>query len=435
MKRRTLLQLPAAALLSSHLKAETPYIPADSNLAARRWFQDARFGMFIHWGVYSVLGKGEWVMNNDHLSIAEYAKVPPQFNPVQYDPAAWVALAKNAGMRYITITSKHHDGFGMWATEQNKWNIVTATPYAKDVLKPLADECRKQDIRLFFYHSHLDWHSPDYFPLGRTGHDAGRPASGNFDHYLRYMDAQLTELLTRYGDVAGIWFDGMWDKPDADWHLRRTYDLIHKLQPAALVGNNHHLAPKEGEDFQMFERDLPGQNAGGFSGNSKVGDLPLETCDTMNGAWGYNATDKRFKTPKQVVHYLAKAAGNNANLLLNIGPKPDGTIQDEFIKTLREVGVWTKANGESIYGTRGGPVSPRPWGVTTERENKVYVHVLDWPDPILSMPQLPRKVENATVLAGGQPVKITNLDGTMLVDLSGITRDPIDTVLVLKIAG
>ena len=434
MTRRTLLKLPVAAAASLQLKADDPYVPAPQNLAARQWFQDARFGMFIHWGVYSVLGKGEWVMNNDHMPISEYSKIPARFNPAQYDPAAWVALAKSAGMHYITITSKHHDGFGMWATSKNKWNIVDSTPYGKDVLKPLADECKKQGLKLFFYHSHLDWHSTDYYPLGRTGHDAGRPAGGDFDRYLQYMDAQLTELLTNYGDVAGIWFDGMWDKPDANWQLRRTYDLIHRLQPAALVGNNHHRAPNPGEDFQMFERDLPGQNAGGFSGEAKVGDLPLETCDTMNGAWGYNASDKKFKTPKQIVHYLAKAAGNNANLLMNIGPKPDGTIQNEFVTTLQGVGAWTRANGESIYGTRGGPLTPRSWGVTTMRENKVYAHLLDWPDRLLTIPKLPKAVRSAASLVGSAPVKVTEADDSLILDLAGIPRDPIDTVIVLETA-
>src|SRR5579862_7365578 len=234
MRRLFLLAL----LLSAAAAAQT-YQPADSNLQARTWFQDAKFGMFIHWGVYSVLGKGEWVMNNDKIPVSEYEKLAPQFNPTEFNAAEWVSLAKAAGMKYITITSKHHDGFAMFATKQNKWNIVDATPYAKDPLKMLADECHKQGIKLFFYHSQLDWHNPDYFPLGRTGHSAGRPSGGNWNRYLDYMDAQLTELLTNYGDVAGIWFDGMWDKPDADWQLARTYSLIHKLQPAALVGSNH----------------------------------------------------------------------------------------------------------------------------------------------------------------------------------------------------
>lgn len=426
-----MLSLAAAAVTAKGAQGSA-YRPAEQNLQARQWFQDAKFGLFVHWGVYSVVGKGEWVMNNTHMSVADYEKLPSQFNPVNYDPAAWVSLAKQAGMRYITITSKHHDGFAMWGTKQSKWNIVDATPYGKDVLKPLADECRRQGLRLFFYHSHLDWHHPDYFPLGRTGHDSKRPEGGDFNRYLNYMDAQLSELLTNYGEVAGIWFDGIWDKKGADWRLRSTYDLIHKHRPAALVGNNHHLAPFEGEDFQMFEKDLPGQNNTGFSGEAKIGNLPLETCDTISGAWGYNATDNKFKSSQQLIHYLVRAAGNNANFLLNIGPKPDGTIQDEFVTRLKEIGAWLSKNGESIYGTRGGPITPRSWGVTTQKANKTYVHLLDWQDELLVLPRFPKPAKKATLLATGQPVGLQEVDGGVLLHLPPGARNPIDTVITLE---
>jgi alpha-L-fucosidase len=433
MTRRSLLALGATAAASRLLGADDPpYHPAPENLRARDWFQDAKFGLFIHWGVYSVLGKGEWVMNNTQMSVREYEKLPAQFNPVKYDPAEWVTLARQAGMRYITITSKHHDGFAMFGTKQSKWNIVDASPYGKDVLKPLSEECRRQGLRLFFYHSHLDWHHPDYYPLGRTGHYSGRPEGGDFNRYLDYMDAQLTELLTGYGDIAGIWFDGIWDRRDADWRLRRTYDLIHTLRPAALVGNNHHLTPFAGEDFQMFEKDLPGKNTAGFNAESKIGNLPLETCETISGAWGYNSDDRNFKSTEQLIHYLAKAAGNNANFLLNVGPKPDGTIQDEFRTRLQEMGTWLGENGESIYGTRGGPITPRPWGVTTQRANKTYLHVLDWPDNLLVLQGLPKPVKKASLLSSGRPVKLQLLDGGLLLDLPKADRDPIDTVVVLE---
>jgi alpha-L-fucosidase len=233
------------------------------------------------------------------------------------------------------------------------------------VLKALAEECEKQGIKLFFYYSQLDWHHPDYYPRGQTGRDAGRPDSGDFNRYIDFMNAQLTELLTNYGPVAGIWFDGWWDRPDANWRLAETYALIHRLQPAALIGSNHHRAPNPGEDFQMFEKDLPGHNTAGFSGEAEIGDLPLEYCDTISGAWGFNINDRRYKDTKTLVHMLVRAAGYNSNLLLNVGPMPDGRIQPEFAERLRDVGAWLAAHGESIYGTRGGPVTPRPWGVTT----------------------------------------------------------------------
>ena len=414
------------------LWAADPYRPTPENLQARQWFQDARFGLFIHWGVYSVLGDGEWVMNQRKMPVQEYEPVAARFNPTQYNPTEWVALAKQAGMKYITITSKHHDGFAMWDTKQGTWDIMDSSPYRKDVLKALADECRKQGLKLFFYHSHLDWHHPDYFPLGRTGQASNRPAGGNFNRYLDFMDAQLSELLTNYGDVAGIWFDGIWDKKDADWRLRQTYDLIHRLQPAALVGNNHHLKPYQGEDFQMFERDLPGQNSAGFSGEAQIGALPLETCDTINGSWGYNANDKKLKTTKQLVHYLVRAAGNNANFLLNVGPRPDGTLQPEFVERLREMGAWTSRYGDTFYGTRGGPIPARNWGVSTQKGNKVYLHVLDWQDEWLAVPSLPREGMKATLFATGAAVETRTIPGATLVRLPTSGRDPIDTVIVLQ---
>ncbi|MBK7927231.1 MAG: alpha-L-fucosidase [Bryobacterales bacterium] len=404
------------------------YTPAPENLKAREWFQDARFGMFIHWGVYSVLEDGEWVMNNRKMPISEYEKLPPKFNPVKFNAAEWVALAKAAGMKYITITSKHHDGFAMFATKQSKWNIVDATPYKRDPLKELAEECRKQGIKLFFYHSHLDWTHADYYPRGRTGQASGRPQSGDFNKYLDFMDAQLTELLTNYGPIGGIWFDGWWDKRDANWRLEQTYRLIHKLQPAALVGNNHHVKPFEGEDFQMFEKDLPGKNTAGHSADSVIGNLPLETCDTINKAWGYNAKDKSLKSTKDLIQYVVRAAGYGANFLLNVGPKPDGTIQEEFTVRLKEIGQWMKANGETVYGTRGGPVSPRNWGVTTQTATKVYVHVLDWQDEMLAVPSL-GKVKNARLL-NGQKVEMAAAGSGVMFKLPG-QRDALDTIIVL----
>jgi len=420
--------LLAGLLAAVAMAGAQTYTPAPENLKAREWFQDARFGMFIHWGVYSVLEDGEWVMNNRKMPISEYEKLPPKFNPVKFNAAEWVALAKAAGMKYITITSKHHDGFAMFATKQSKWNIVDATPFKRDPMKELAEECRKQGIKLFFYHSHLDWTHADYYPRGRTGQASGRPQSGDFNKYLDFMDAQLTELLTNYGPIGGIWFDGWWDKRDANWRLEQTYRLIHKLQPAALVGNNHHVKPFEGEDFQMFEKDLPGKNTAGHSADSVIGNLPLETCDTINKAWGYNAKDKSLKSTKDLIQYVVRAAGYGANFLLNVGPKPDGTIQEEFTVRLKEIGQWMKTNGEAVYGTRGGPVGPRNWGVTTQTATKVYVHVLDWQDEMLAVPSL-GKVKNARLL-NGQKVEMAAAGAGVMFKLPA-QRDALDTIIVL----
>jgi alpha-L-fucosidase len=432
MKTKTIRLLPTllAALLWNSAALAQNYQPSESNLKARQWFQDAKFGLFIHWGVYSVPGRGEWVMENEKIPVSEYEKFAPLFNPTEFSASDIVSLAKAAGMKYITITSKHHDGFAMFATKQNQWNIVDATPYAKDPLKQLAEECRKQGIKLFFYHSQLDWHNPDYFPLGRTGHSAGRPEGGDFNRYLQFMDAELTELLTNYGDVAGIWFDGMWDKPDADWQLQRTYGLIHKLQPAAMIGSNHHHAPFDGEDFQMFEKDLPGANTAGFNQTS-ISQLPLETCETVNGAWGYNQKDKNFKSVPDLIHYLVRAAGSNANFLLNIGPMPTGKVQPEFIERLRAMGQWLVKNGDTIYGSRGGPITPRSWGVSTQKRNVVFLHVLDWKDEYLALPDLPG-IAVAHLFGSNAPLELKTLTGGLLLRLPKESRDPIDTIVVLE---
>ena len=425
------LAVSIAALSTLPGQAQSGYRPSAANVTAREWFQDARFGLFVHWGVYSVLGDGEWVMNNRKIPIADYEKLPAQFNPVMFDPVEWVALAKAAGMKYITITSKHHDGFAMFDSKVSDWDIVDRTPYKKDVLKMLADECHRQGVKLFFYHSQLDWHHPDYYPRGRTGHDTGRPESGEWYRYLDYMDAQLQELLTGYGEIGGIWFDGWWDKPEADWRLAKTYSLIHRLQPAALVGSNHHRRPNPGEDFQMFEKDLPGRNTAGFNEQSEIGDLPLETCETMNNAWGFNLTDRAYKSTKDLVRYLVRAAGNDANFLLNVGPMPNGKIQPEFESRLREMGEWLSRYGESIYGTRGGPVTPRPWGVTTHKGSTVYLHVLDWPDETLSLPKLPGKVTSGRFVKDGSRAAFVEDTAGVRVTIPAAIRDETDTVVAL----
>jgi alpha-L-fucosidase len=372
-------------------------------------------------------------MNNRKMTVAEYEPLAARFNPTRFDAAAWVALAKAAGVRYITITSKHHDGFAMFDSRLTDWDIVDRTPYKKDVLKQLAEECRRQGIRLFFYYSQLDWHHPDYFPRGQTGRTAGRPDAGDWYKYLDYMDGQLTELLTNYGPLAGIWFDGMWDRPDADWRLDRTYSLIHRLQPQALVGSNHHHRPFPGEDFQMFEKDLPGRNTAGFN-QTEISSLPLETAETINNSWGYNSSDKNFKSARELVRYLVRAAGNDANFLLNVGPMPDGEIQPEAVTRLREVGAWLRRNGESVYGTRGGPVAQQPWGVTTNRGSRVYVHVLDPPGDTLSLPRLPRRVARARLLADGSRVSYTQDASGLRLKLPARAADDYDTVVVLELA-
>jgi alpha-L-fucosidase len=425
--------LLAAVLLLSPLRIARPQatsVPAE-RLAAREWFRQAAFGMFIHWGVYSQLGAGEWVMQNKEIPATTYEWLASEFNPIKFDAREWVSLARAAGARYITITSRHHDGFSMFATKATPYNIVDWTPFKRDPMKELAEECRRQGIKLFFYYSQLDWHHPDYFPRGGTGKASGRPESGDWTRYIAFMNQQLTELLTNYGPIGGIWFDGMWDKPSADWHLADTYALIHRLQPAALIVPNHHGAPLPGEDVQTFEQDLPGANTAGFN-TTTIGNLPLETSLTMNDSWGFNITDRHWKSVPQIIAYLVRAAGSNANLLLNIGPRPDGTIQSEAAQRLREVGRWLQTYGTSIYNTSGGPVSPRPWGVTTQRGDTVFVHVLDWRDRLIAIPLVGLRVSRATMLGSAEPLDFEQtLVGLRLTLPNGGAGEP-DRVIVLS---
>jgi alpha-L-fucosidase len=411
------------------------YQPSPENLQARREFQDMKYGMFIHWGVYSVLGDGEWVFHNRRLKVDEYNRLPAFFDPEKFDAKTWVSLAKAAGMRYITITSRHHDGFAMFDSKVSDWNIVARTPYKKDPLKMLADECHRQGIKLFFYYSQLDWHNPDYYPRGATDWPNGRPDHGDWNAYLdTYMDGQLTELLTNYGPIGGIWFDGMWDKPNADWHLDKTYALIHKLQPATLIIPNHHQTPRPGEDVQTFERDLPGQNTAGFNTKYVSTDLPLESSDTLNNSWGFNIGDSNYKSTAEIERRLVRAAGNNSNLLLNIGPYPNGEIDPQFVTRLEAVGEWLAKYGDSIYGTRGGPVPAGDWGVTTQKEDKIYVHVLNWGSPLLALGPIQGKIAAAHQLIDGSPITFThNPDGVVL-KLPPAQKDDPDRVIVLRVS-
>jgi len=429
-------------LLLSGCSGKIANSPADLRKQKAQWFQDAKFGMFIHWGIYSIPAKGEWVMHNDRITIEEYEKLAPKFNPVLYDPAEWVKIAKDAGCRYITITSKHHDGFAMWDSKVTDWDIIDRTPYGKDILRMLADECKKQNMPLFFYHSHLDWRHPDYFPRGRTGKYSGRPEHGNFDRYIDFMNSQIAELCSgRYGKVAGFWFDGWWDqqmektekKTYVDWRLEETYSLIHRLQPQALIGNNHHVQPFPGEDFQMFERGVPGK--GKFSEVNFVSTLPLETCDTINGAWGYNANDKDFKSKTELIHYLVRTAGYNANFLLNVGPMPDGRIQPEFVQRLKEIGKWLAQNGESIYGTTSGPMPPQDWGVTTQKKDDVYVHILKAPaDNKVSMPNMAGiEIQKAWLMQSSKAVTFSRKNDRLELKIPENSTDAVDTIVVLKL--
>jgi alpha-L-fucosidase len=429
------------SILSMHLNAQEGYVPTRENLDNREWFQDAKFGLFIHWGVYSIMAGGgdegiaEWIMERKNIPIHLYEKLPGFFNPTQFDPAEWVSMVKKAGMKYITITSKHHDGFAMYDSKISDYNIVDATPYAKDVIGMLKEECDKQGVKLFFYHSQLDWHHPDYYPHGRTGTGiADRSQSGDFNKYIDYMNTMLTELLTQYGEIGGIWFDGMWDKPDAEWRLGETYALIHKLQPGAMIGSNHHMMPFPGEDFMMFERDLPGENSMGFNNTGISDEVPLEMCETMNGSWGFNIIDQNYKSVEKLIHTLVRAAGYGANFLLNTGPMPNGKIQPENVDTLMAIGNWLETYGDAIYGTRKGPVKPQEWGALTTKGNKVFVHVLDYNGRAIEIHGIESDhLRSAVYFDDGSRADVKRAQDGITLTIPRKKVKPIDTIVVLTL--
>ena len=417
------------------------YTPTKTNLAARTAFQDSKFGMFIHWGDFSVLGDGEWVMENKGINKTDYKKLIKLFNPVDFDAAKWVSTAKNAGMKYIVLITRHHDGFSNWDTKQSDWKI-TNTRYKNDPLKLLAAECQKQGIKLGLYYSLLDWTRDDYpYETGRTGQKSGRTAKSNYDSYLKFMKGQLTELLTNYGTISCIWFDGHWDQTNPEgaadrssrinWKYDEIYSLIHKLQPACMIGNNHHLDPIPGEDFQMFEQDLPGQNNAGLSFQTASA-LPLESCITMNDAWGFKINDHNYKSFNNIIHTLVGAAGRNSNLLLNIGPMANGEIQQEFRDTLALVGKWVKQYGASIYGTRGGPLAPQNWGVTTQDAKHVYVHILAAQKRgALFIPGV-MKPTKITLMGTSTNLPYSIRPNGLLIDIHGIAAKGPDTVIEIQ---
>lgn len=425
--KRIIFSVFLAAAFGS-INAQSAYQPSEAIRQAQTEFQDKKFGIFLHWGLYSMLGQGEWVMQNRNIHYQEYPKLAAAFYPSLFNADEWVEAIKASGAKYITITSRHHDGFSLWNSAASDYNSVKATPFKRDILKELSEACQRHGIALHFYYSHLDWGRPDY-PLGRTGKGTRRPTNQqNWKQYQTFMNAQLTELLTGYGKIGAIWFDGVWDHDSDptlfDWELRPQYDLIHRLQPSCLVANNHHLPPFDGEDVQIFERDLPGENKAGYSGENGISQtLPLESCETMNRTWGYNITDSTYKSPRQLVHLLVGAAGRNANLLLNVGPEPNGKLPEEAVSRLKEMGKWLEQYGETIYGTRGGEVEPHTWGVSTRKGNRLFIHVLDLADQALFVPLKYNKVKRAIEFKSGKKVKFTRVDGGITLQFDAVPTD------------
>lgn len=412
------LLLTSCLSLLTATSSMAAYEPTQEIIEARKEFADHGFGIFIHWGVYSMFAQGEWYLNSG-ISAEEYSKCASAFYPANFNAAEWVSAIKNAGAKYICFTSRHHDGFSMWDTNESDYNIVDATPFKRDIIRELADECHKQGIKLHLYYSHIDWGREDY-PKGRTGLRTGiDPSKSDWDGYYGFMNRQLTELLTNYGEIGAIWFDGHWDHDEDsvpfDWKLEEQYAMIHRLQPGCLVGNNHHIAPYEGEDIQIFERDLPGENTAGLSGQ-EISPLPLETCQTMNGMWGYKVADQNYKDTPTLIRYLVKAAGMGANLLLNVGPQPNGELPATALARMKEIGDWMKTYGETFYATTAGDFPAQDWGTSTRKGNKLYLHVMTPANNEIYVP-VKRKVRKAVDFIDRTPIEYTRTKEGIVVRL------------------
>lgn len=405
------------------VKAE--YVPSPEVQKSQQEFAEDRFGIFLHWGIYSMFGQGEWYLNYGP-DAKEYSKAAKGFYPADFNAAEWVSAIKDSGAKYICFTTRHHDGFSMFDTAQNDYDIVDGSPFKRDVLKEIADECQKQGIALHLYYSHLDWLREDY-PRGRTGKTTGREGGQeNWDTYFNFMNNQLTELLTNYGPIRAIWFDGWWDHDEDatpfDWHLPEQYALIHSLQPGCMVGNNHHQVPFEGEDIQIFERDIPGQNTEGLSGQD-ISTLPLETCNTMNGMWGYKIMDQNYKDTPTLIQYLVNTAGMGANLLLNIGPQPNGELPATALERLKDMGQWLRANGETIYGTKGSPFPAQNWGTSTMKDNKLFLHVMTPETNAILVPAVVN-IKDAKEFASNKKLDIKKFGDHYVVNLDQIPDSP-----------
>ena len=415
--------------------------PYDDETAEQRdarmaWWREARFGLFIHWGVYSVPAGthkgeqieniGEWIMHYGKIPVAEYQQYSKQFNPVDYDPEAWVIMAKNAGMKYIVITAKHHDGFALFDTAVSDWDIVDATPYGKDILKPLAEAARKHDIKLGLYYSQAqDWVHPGGSFWDGHGWDPAQ--NGSMDDYLRDIAVpQVKELFTNYGEISILW----WDTPiDMTPARAAMFDGLVELQPGIIV-NNRLLYGHDG-DLRTPEQNVPPTGL----------NFDWEACMTMNTTWGYKSYDDDWKSSEQLIHNLVDSASKGGNYLLNVGPMANGEIPKASIERLKDVGEWMNVNSSSIYGTTASPFIRLPWGRATKKEypnaTELYLHVFDWPaDGLLRVDGLRSEISGAYFMADfQQQIQVEKTQEGVALKLPDKPLDEIDTVIVLKITG
>lgn len=427
-----------------------------------QWWREARFGMFIHWGVYSVpggvynghemrRGGAEWIMNRSKIPVAEYQQYAKQFNPVKYNAEGWVKMAKDAGMKYIVITAKHHDGFAMFETKASKWNIVDATPYGKDVLKDLAAVCKKYGVKLGFYYSQAqDWNNPggsaarkvasegwlnpdstriDAYTQANSGHwDPAQTTASMGDYIDKVAVPQVKELLTNYGEVSVLW----WDTPTnmTDEYATKLQALL-KLQPN-IITNDRLKRPNFPGDTKTPEQKIPDQSE--LEGNN------WETCMTMNGSWGFKSYDHKWKSTETLIKNLVDIASKGGNYLLNIGPKADGEFPQESIERLKAIGSWMKVNSEAIYATKASPLQPLTWGRCTSKETKtgtiLYLTIFDWPtDGKITIPGVKNQVISSILLANGTKLKSSITNDGLTIYLPTSAPDSIASVLKVTVKG
>ncbi len=435
------------ALPNHSLATERVFVgPYDNETIEQRdqrmsWWREARFGLFIHWGVYAVPAGthegraieniGEWIMHYGKIPVVEYKKYAADFNPTQYDPEAWVLMAKDAGMKYIVITAKHHDGFALFDTDVSDWNIVKATPYGKDVLKPLAEAARKHGIKLGFYYSQAqDW----VHPGGSTWEGRWDQAQkGDMDRYLQQIAVpQIKELFTNYGEISVIW----WDTPiDMTPERARLFDGVVDLQPGVITNNRLIYGFNGGYgfrgDFRTPEQHIPATGL----------DYDWEACQTMNTTWGYKSYDNEWKSSETLIRNLVDIASKGGNYLLNVGPMANGEIPPESLTRLKDVGSWMKVNSSSIYGTTASPFVRLPWGRATKKQypnaTELFLHIFDWPtDGQLAVDGLHSEVIGAYFLADYQyQISVTKSAKGWVLNLPDEPLDNVNTVVVLKIKG
>jgi alpha-L-fucosidase len=433
MKRALLIALP---LMMAGLAAAQPSKPPLSAEERTRWFTDSKFGVFIHWGPYSVIGRHEWIRHQAQIPQAEYDQAARAFNPVRFNADAWVDLAKNAGAKYMVITSKHHDGFSIYRGQVSDYDMKL-TPYGGDPLKQLAAAAKRKDMRLGFYHSIMDWHHADYRPRRAWEYPGKDKAGGDNNRYIDYMKGQLRELLTQYGDIAMIWFDGEWEHTLAEAKRDdEVYSYILGLQPNTLINDRlYERKPGNKADFGTPEQYVPATGMRDPSGKP----ILWEACVTINDdSWGYNKYETSFKTERDLIRMLVEVVSKGGNLLLNVGPKPDGTIQDEFVTRLNAMGRWMNVNGEAIYGTTASPFERMSFfGRATVKGSKLYLHVFEWPkDGALRVAGLRNIVHSARLLAEPSRAIVSKRDGDdVVLSLSGAAPDEVASVIELTLDG